>query len=120
MTTMQFLAEWALRSSILILSGALLLRALLALSVGLLRGSPTTGQATEGIEIRESDGMASPVLSWHCPLSWLLHRRIVRVAEEVSDDAAVAAIRDRASYAEVLLDFTWGAVGAPVPSASWQ
>ena len=28
MTTIQFLAEWALRSSILILSGALLLRAL--------------------------------------------------------------------------------------------
>jgi hypothetical protein len=29
MTTIQFLADWALRSSILILSGALLLRALL-------------------------------------------------------------------------------------------
>jgi hypothetical protein len=44
-------------------------------------------------------------LLWHSPLSWLLHRRIVRVAEEVSDDAAMAVTRDRASYAEVLLEF---------------
>ena len=44
-------------------------------------------------------------LLWHSPLSWFLHRRIVRVAEEASDDAAVAATRDRASYAEVLLEF---------------
>jgi len=44
-------------------------------------------------------------LMWHSPLSWFLHRRIVRVAEEVSDDAAMAVTRDRASYAEVLLEF---------------
>jgi hypothetical protein len=44
-------------------------------------------------------------LVWHSPLSWFLHRRIVRVAEEVSDDAAMAVTRDRASYAEVLLEF---------------
>lgn len=44
-------------------------------------------------------------LVWHSPLSWLLDRRIVRLAEEASDDAAVAATRDRASYAEVLLGF---------------
>jgi len=42
---------------------------------------------------------------WFSPLSWFLHTRIVRVAEEASDDAAVAATGDRAVYAEVLLDF---------------
>ena len=55
-------------------------------------------------------------LIWHSPLSWLLHRRIVRVAEEASDDAAVAATRDRASYAEFLLDF----MQRGVRSANWQ
>ena len=44
-------------------------------------------------------------LLWHSPLSWFLDRRIVRVAEEASDDAAVAVTRDRASYAEMLLEF---------------
>jgi len=44
-------------------------------------------------------------LLWHSPLSWFLHTRIVRVAEEASDDAAVAATRDRAFYAEVLMRF---------------
>lgn len=44
-------------------------------------------------------------LLWHSPLSWMLHRRIVRLAEEASDDAAVKATRDRASYAEVVLHF---------------
>ena len=125
------------------------------MSLRLLRGSRATGQATEGIEIRESDRVASPValgivrpaivlpadwrqwdgakldavlahershirrhdpavqllsaihraLLWHSPLSWFLHQRIVRVAEEASDDAAVAVTRDRAFYAEVLLEF---------------
>ena len=55
-------------------------------------------------------------LLWHSPLSWFLHRRIVRVAEEASDDAAVAVTRDRASYAEVLLDF----MQRGVRGASWQ
>jgi hypothetical protein len=44
-------------------------------------------------------------LGWHSPLSWFLHRRIVRVSEEASDDAAMAATCDRASYAEILVDF---------------
>jgi uncharacterized protein (TIGR03435 family) len=42
---------------------------------------------------------------WHSPLSWYLHRNIVRVAEEASDDAAVAATNDPTSYAEMLLGF---------------
>ncbi len=44
-------------------------------------------------------------LLWISPLTWFLHSRIVRAAEEASDDAAVVAIQDRAFYAELLLDF---------------
>ena len=44
-------------------------------------------------------------LLWHSPVSWFLHNQIVRVAEEASDDAAIAVIDDRAFYAEVLLGF---------------
>jgi hypothetical protein len=44
-------------------------------------------------------------LGWYSPLSWFLHSRIVRVSEEASDDAALVATCDRASYAEILLDF---------------
>ncbi len=44
-------------------------------------------------------------LLWHSPLSWMLHHRIVRLAEEASDDAAVALTRDRAFYAEMVLEF---------------
>jgi uncharacterized protein (TIGR03435 family) len=44
-------------------------------------------------------------LLWGNPLSWVLHRNIVRTAEEISDDEAITATRDRASYAEILLAF---------------
>ncbi|MDR3676102.1 MAG: M56 family metallopeptidase [Acidobacteriota bacterium] len=138
----------------------------LAISLRLLRRSRVTGQATEGIEIRESDRIASPVtlgilrpaivlpgdwrqwtraqmdavlahershvqrhdpavqllsaihrvLLWPTPLSWFLHRQIVRVAEELSDDAAVEATRDRTLYAEILLDF----IRRGVWRANWQ
>jgi hypothetical protein len=55
-------------------------------------------------------------LVWYSPLSWFLHTQIVRLAEEASDDAALAAANDRASYAEVLLQFIERA-GQPV---RWQ
>jgi uncharacterized protein (TIGR03435 family) len=42
---------------------------------------------------------------WHNPLAWFLHQCIVRTAEDASDDAALAATGDRATYAEVLLRF---------------
>jgi beta-lactamase regulating signal transducer with metallopeptidase domain len=45
-------------------------------------------------------------LLWVSPFSWFLHRSIIRTAEEVSDDDAVAVICDRVSYAEILLEFT--------------
>ena len=150
---------------------ALVLRVSLGLAIGLrlLRDSRATGRSTAGIEIRESDRVAAPVtlgiarpaivlpvdwrqwagakldavvahershirrhdpavqllsaihraLLWYSPLSWFLHRRIVRVAEEASDDAAVAASGDRALYAEVLLDFMQGPGGSPVRGAGW-
>lgn len=44
-------------------------------------------------------------LLWFSPLSWWMHNRIVRLAEEASDDAALAATADRVSYAETLLQF---------------
>jgi uncharacterized protein (TIGR03435 family) len=57
---------------------------------------------------------------WFSPASWLLHSRIVRVAEEASDDAAVAVTRDRASYAEFLLEFMrCEECGAGVPMARY-
>ncbi|HTB13220.1 MAG TPA: efflux RND transporter periplasmic adaptor subunit [Bryobacteraceae bacterium] len=127
----------------------------LAMTMSLRRGSKATGRATEGIEIRESESLGTPValgifrpvillpvdwrewdqeklevvlahershlrrydpavqalsaihraLLWHSPLSWFLHQRLVRVAEEASDDAAIAAAVDRATYAKVLLEF---------------
>jgi RND family efflux transporter MFP subunit len=162
--------DWARAAVIvyILIALTLLLRlgAGLAMSLRLLRSSRATDRATHGIEIRESDRVATPVtlgiarpaivlpadwrqwdgakldavlahershirrhdpavqllsaihraLLWHSPLSWFLHRRIVRVAEEASDDAAVAATRDRALYAEVLLDFMRRAVR----TSSWQ
>jgi multidrug efflux pump subunit AcrA (membrane-fusion protein) len=57
---------------------------------------------------------------WHSPLSWYLHTRIVRVAEEASDDAALRIASDRPLYAEVLLEFMRtgvrgaGRVGVPM------
>ena len=48
-------------------------------------------------------------------MSWFLHRRIVRTAEDASDDAAVFVTQDRALYAEVLLDF----MQRGVRRASW-
>ncbi len=140
-----------------LVAGALLLRLSLglALSMRLRRRSRATEQEIAGIEIRESELINAPVtlgimrpaivlpvdwrewnrakldavvaheqshirrydpavqllsaihraLLWHSPLSWVLHQRLVRVAEEASDDAAVTSTNDRALYAEVLLDF---------------
>jgi membrane fusion protein, multidrug efflux system len=165
--------DWARTAAALYVLAALAL--LLRLGVGLamcwrlLGRSRATGRAAEGIQIRESDRIAAPVtlgiarpaivlpgdwrrwevakldavlahershvrrhdpavqllsaihraLLWASPLSWFLHQRIVRVAEEASDDWAVAAT-DRTSYAEVLLDFMRGPKKNPAWGAHWQ
>jgi hypothetical protein len=41
---------------------------------------------------------------WFSPLSWWLVRALTDLAEILSDDAAIAAVGDRTSYAEILLD----------------
>ena len=61
------------------------------------------------------------VLLWVSPPSWLLHQRLVRAAEEVSDDAAVEPTHVRTAYPECLLDFmkrgVWSSSVAGVPLA---
>jgi hypothetical protein len=54
-------------------------------------------------------------LFWFNPLSWWLVRRLTELAEIISDDAAIAVVGDRPSYAEILLDVA-GQVGR-VPAA---
>jgi RND family efflux transporter MFP subunit len=67
--------------------------------------------AHEGSHIRRQDPALQTLstihraLLWHSPLSWFLHKSLIRAAEEASDDAAVTVTSDRAAYAEVLLDF---------------
>jgi len=57
---------------------------------------------------------------WHSPASWLLHRSIVRIAEEVSDEDAVAESQDRALYARMLLAFMQrGSAWEGVPMARY-
>ncbi|HLQ79417.1 MAG TPA: M56 family metallopeptidase, partial [Terriglobia bacterium] len=50
-------------------------------------------------------------LLWISPLSWFLDRRIVRTAELISDDDAIVVAQDRASYAEILLEFVQRSAG---------
>ncbi len=151
--------NWARLAAILyvLVAGTLLLRIAIGLriSLGLRRRSRPLGIRGTGVEIGESDGVASPVtlgvlrpavllpsdwrewnsskldaviahershirrhdpavqlvsaihraLLWANPLSWLLDRSIVRTAEQISDDDAIAVTRDRVSYAEILLEF---------------
>jgi hypothetical protein len=67
--------------------------------------------AHEGSHVRRRDPAVQflsaihRALLWASPMGWFLHRRIVRAGEEISDDAAIAATGDRASYAGVLLEF---------------
>ena len=42
---------------------------------------------------------------WFSPLAWWLRSRLALLAEAASDDAALAAMPDHASYAEILLYF---------------
>jgi hypothetical protein len=46
---------------------------------------------------------------WFNPLSWWLLRRLTELAEIISDDAAIAVLRDQHSYAAILLDFAGSA-----------
>jgi uncharacterized protein (TIGR03435 family) len=78
--------------------------------------------AHERSHIRRRDPAAQFVsaihraLLWASPASWFLHRGIVRTAEQISDDDAIAATHDRVSYAEILLEFVQRGAG----QTSWQ
>ncbi len=50
---------------------------------------------------------------WFSPLSWWLARHLADLAEEASDDAALAAGADRTLYAETLLGFFVALEAAP-------
>ena len=56
---------------------------------------------------------------WFSPFSWWLLDQLANTAELVSDDAAIEAVGDRPSYAQILLDFANTAGMFPQPSA-WR
>ncbi|MGC1545400.1 MAG: M56 family metallopeptidase [Candidatus Acidiferrales bacterium] len=56
---------------------------------------------------------------WFSPLSWWLDSRLAELAEEASDDAALAAGADRTRYAETLLGF-FAALEAAPGRVWWQ
>jgi beta-lactamase regulating signal transducer with metallopeptidase domain len=56
---------------------------------------------------------------WFSPLSWWLARHLADLAEEASDDAALAAGADRTRYAETLLGF-FAALEATPGRVWWQ
>jgi TonB family protein len=55
---------------------------------------------------------------WFNPATWWLQRRMVALAEATSDAAAIAMIRDRLAYAEILLEFGRGPQGSFSHAAS--
>ena len=56
---------------------------------------------------------------WFSPLSWWLDRRLAELAEEASDEAALAHGADRTRYAETLLNFFSVLESAP-GRMNWQ
>jgi beta-lactamase regulating signal transducer with metallopeptidase domain len=46
------------------------------------------------------------VVFWFNPVSWWLQAKLSALAEAASDDAAIARVRDRLGYAEILLDLS--------------
>ena len=56
---------------------------------------------------------------WFSPLSWWLDRRLAELAEEASDEAALAAGADRTRYAETVLGF-FAALEAAPGRVWWQ
>jgi beta-lactamase regulating signal transducer with metallopeptidase domain len=59
------------------------------------------------------------VILWFSPLSWWLHHRLCELAEQVSDEAALASGADRRRYAETLLNLFARLEAAP-GRVRWQ
>jgi hypothetical protein len=50
---------------------------------------------------------------WFSPFAWWQFARLAELAEMISDDAAIEALADRRSYAQILLDLAGNVRGAP-------
>ena len=79
--------------------------------------------AHEGAHVRHNDFYIHLLSSlyravfWFNPLSWWLNRKLSELAESISDDAAIANLGDRTSYAEILLDISRNAQELPMAVA---
>jgi beta-lactamase regulating signal transducer with metallopeptidase domain len=59
------------------------------------------------------------IIFWFSPLAWWLRRRLADLAEEASDQAALAAGTEPAKYAEILLGF-FNDLSSVSQRAEWQ
>jgi beta-lactamase regulating signal transducer with metallopeptidase domain len=69
--------------------------------------------------LAERLALSHRAIFWFSPLSWWLARHLADLAEEASDDAALAAGADRTRYAETLLGF-FAALEAAPGRVWWQ
>jgi beta-lactamase regulating signal transducer with metallopeptidase domain len=74
---------------------------------------------SRGDALAELLSLLHRAIFWFSPLSWWLARHLADLAEEASDDAALAAGADRARYAETLLGF-FAALEAAPGRVWWQ
>jgi len=51
---------------------------------------------------------------WFSPFAWWLHTKLAEIAETASDDAAIRCLKDRVTYAEILMDVARGAQSTPL------
>jgi beta-lactamase regulating signal transducer with metallopeptidase domain/predicted nucleic acid-binding Zn-ribbon protein len=62
-------------------------------------------------------GRVHVAIFWFSPLGWWLEDRLIRLAEAASDDAALEAVAERSSYAEILLGLAGKLEQAPTAVA---
>lgn len=66
--------------------------------------------AHEGAHVRRRDGLISALaginrgIFWFHPMAWLLERKLALLADQACDEASVALLGDRDSYARLLLE----------------
>jgi len=51
---------------------------------------------------------------WFSPFAWWLQRKLARIAETASDEAAILRVKDRLTYAEILLEVSRSAHTSPL------
>jgi beta-lactamase regulating signal transducer with metallopeptidase domain len=57
--------------------------------------------------------MLNRALFWFSPFAWWQVKRLAELAEMISDDAAIAVLANRPSYAEILIEFSGDTPRAP-------